>query len=67
MELLKRNSGSIHIMLVFAINMPGSLVTIPIAFSIGFKGRAVEYLTLWKALKVVLKKFGGFFKFKRNF
>lgn len=49
--------NSHYVMLVFAINMPGSLVTIPIAFSIGFKGRAVEYLTLWKSLKVVLKKF----------
>lgn len=51
-----RNSH--YSMLVIAINMKGSLVTMPVAFSIGFKGRSIEYLALWNALKVVLKKFG---------
>ena len=49
--------GSHYCMLVIAINMKGSLITMPIAFSIGFNGRSIEYLSLWKALKVVLNKF----------
>ena len=51
-----RNSH--YCMLVIAINLHGSLVTIPIGFSIGFRGRSIEYIALWNALKVVLKKFG---------
>ena len=50
--------NSHYTMLVIAINMSESLVTMPIAFSIGFRGRSIEYLNLWNTLKVVLKKFG---------
>ena len=49
--------GSHYHMLVIAINMKESLVTMPIAFSIGFRGKSIDYLKLWNALKVILKKF----------
>jgi hypothetical protein len=39
----------------FSVNVPGSLRTIPISFTI-FKGRAVEYQLTWKSFKKVLEK-----------
>ena len=42
---------------MIACNMINSLITIPIAFSIGFRGNAIYYVKLWEALKIVLKKY----------
>jgi hypothetical protein len=42
--------------LVFAVNIPGSLRTIPIAFTISFKGRSHEYQLTWKSFKRVIEK-----------
>lgn len=43
-------------LLAIAVNLPGSLNTIPLIISIGFKGRSIEYLNAWKILRILLIK-----------
>ena len=43
-------------LLVIATNLPDSLITIPIAFKIGFKGTTLDFLSIWKYLKIIFSK-----------
>jgi hypothetical protein len=49
--------GNAHYcVLVFAVNIPGCLRTIPLAFTISFRGRSIEYGLTWKSFKRVIGK-----------
>ena len=39
-----------------AVNLPKTLRTIPIAFTIGFSGKALEYVKLWKYVSLMFRK-----------